>query len=85
MDTNTAMVATMAIIGFKLLDQVVAYFFKKATKDDYITKSECAGCDRREDAAVDKLASEISTIKGLLLVLAVKNEIPAEQLAKLTK
>ena len=85
MDMNTAMVAVLAVAGYKVVDLVVTYFFRKLTKDNYVTKSECAGCEKAGDAAIDKISAEISTIKGLLLVLAVKNQIPAEQLAKLTK
>ena len=84
MDSNTAMVVVLGITGYKVLDHVVAFFFRKLTKDDYVTKKECEGCEKQKDSSLDKITSEISTIKGLLLVLAVKNEIPPEQLAKLT-
>lgn len=86
MDGNTAaMVLVFGLVGSKLMEQVVIYFFGKLTKESYVTKTECAGCEKQSDTAMEKMAAEISIIKGLLLVLAVKNDIPAEQLAKLTK
>ena len=68
-------------VAYKVLELAVGYFFRKLTKDDYVTKEDCKRCEQQDS----KLATEISTIKGILLVLAVKNEIPTEQLAKLTQ
>jgi len=85
MDSNTAMVMVLGIAGYKVLDQVVVYFFGKLTKENYVTKTECAGCEKQSDTAMEKVSAEIAVIKGILLVLAVKNDIPPEQLVKLTK
>lgn len=85
MDVNVAMVAVMGAAGYKLLDQTISYFFRKLTKDDYVTKKECEGCEKKKDTSLEKIVAEISTMKGLLLVIAVKGELSDDQLAKLTK
>ena len=85
MDSNTAMVFVIGAAGYKLLDQIVPFFFRKLTKDDYVTAKACGDCKSERNIVLDKLAAEISTIKALLLVIAIKNGIPAEQLAGLTK
>jgi hypothetical protein len=100
MDTHTAMLVIISIVGMEILKRVVDYFFKRATRDDFITKADCAQCKKtigdfitRADCAkcekagddiTTKLASEIAIIKGILLVIAVKSGIPPEQLSKLT-
>ena len=85
MDSNIAMTVVMGAAGYKSLELVLVYFFKKVTKDDYVTKKSCDVCGKQRDTSLDKLVAEISIIKGLLLVLAVKNGVPPEQLTNLTK
>lgn len=85
MEAQTAMSIVVGAAGYKLLELIITFFFKRATRDDYVTRADCEDCCRQDDTTISKLTTEISAIKGILLVLAVKNEIPPEQLAKLTR
>lgn len=93
-------VIVTSIVGLKLIDLSTTYFFRRLTKDDYVTKKECEEhrgkhqdyvskkdcelCLRQDENIISKVTGEISTIKGILLVLAVKSGIPPEELKKLT-
>jgi len=81
---TTAMTVVISVGGYELAKQVIAYFFKRVTRDDFITKTDCQQCEKADADITAKLTSEIATIKGILLVLAVKSGIPPEQLSKLT-
>jgi len=80
-----AMTVVGALMAWELTRQAISYFFKKLTKDDYITKSAHEGCQKQGDEELKKLTQMVSTMRGILLVMAVKEGIPAEQLQKLTE
>jgi hypothetical protein len=73
------------IITYRLMELGTSYFFRRMTKDDFVTRRECSQCAKQGDSTIIRLAAEVSTIKGILLVLAVNADIPTEQLAKLTQ
>lgn len=84
MEPSTAMTIILSVAGYKMLEKLIDMFFKRITRDDFITKADCGQCEKADADVTAKLTSEIATIKGILLVLAVKSGIPPEQLSKLT-
>lgn len=85
MDANTAIMVVGGAGGYKLLELIINYFFKRVTRDDYITQSACEACSKTDEATIKHLSDEVHTIKGILLVIAVKVQIDPSQLAKLTR
>lgn len=85
MDANSAMMVVGGAAGYKLMELFISYFFRKLTRDDYVTRKDCEHCQKTDDDSIRKLTSDIAIIKGILLVLAVEKEIPPDQLAKLTQ
>lgn len=86
MNIDTATVAMIVVLGgagWKIMDLVIKYFFSKLTASGYITKEACDNCSRQDDDTLKKLAADIATIKGLLLVLAMGKSLEAEDLQKL--
>lgn len=76
------------IIGiaiYKAIELIVALIFKRLTSNDFVTKKACEDCSNRDNLSMNRLTGEIAIIKGILLVIAVKGEVPAEDLAKLTQ
>lgn len=84
-DAQAAMTVVLAVGGYKVLELVIGYFFRKVTGDEFVTKKSCEACAKQGDGAVTKLTGEVATIKGILLVIAVKSDIPPDQLARLTQ
>lgn len=83
MNTDAAIIIVAVLVGQEGLKLATGYFFKKLTRDDYVTRSECAKCAKLDKEAMDKLADGLSTIKGLLLALAMKKELTADDLKAL--
>lgn len=83
MNSDAAILVVMVLVGRELLSLATGYFFKKLTRDDYITKSDCNKCSKDDESAMRGLASDISTIKGLLLALAMNKDLTADDLTKL--
>lgn len=85
---HSAVLIVVAVIALKLIDLATTFFFKKLTKDDYITKAECVKL--RESCPSSKTTNDLNefkkeirtslgVIKGLLLGMAVKAGIPVEE------
>lgn len=90
----------IALIGREIISLATSYFFKKVTRDDYITKKDCEACQvkvsafvskkdceacaKSDDSVINRLTTEMAAVKGILLVMAVNQKIPAEELKGLT-
>jgi hypothetical protein len=75
-----------AVAASELIRLAIRYFFGKLTRNDYVTKTECKNCQAKGwGDAIDELKTGFAEIRGILLILAVKAGIPAEQLRDLTK
>lgn len=83
MNTDAAILIVTVLVVQEALKLSTGYFFKKLTRDDYVTRSECVKCTKSDKEAMDKLSDGISTIKGLLLALAMKKELTADDLKAL--
>jgi len=99
--SQIASLIVMSMVGLKLTDLIVGYFFKKVTRDDYITKKDCEVClmrtksfvtredldamSRADDEILARLIDDMSTVKSLLLVMASKQGIPVEDLKGLVR
>lgn len=76
----------IAVVSSELIRLGVRYFFGQLTRRDYVTKLECEKCPAKDwNVDLNELKVEFAEIKGILLILAVKVGIPAEQLKDLTK
>lgn len=98
--TELAVLIVIVLVGRKLIDQATGYFFGKLVREDYVTKHECEthqlrtkdfvtkqSCEQcsKADAGIQaKLISDVGTCKDILLILAVKQGVPPEQLTGLT-
>lgn len=94
-----AILILIALVGREIITLTTTYFFKKVARDDYVTKKDCEGCllrtkdfitrqdcelcAKQDDSTLAKLTSEMSAVKGLLLVMATKQGIPPEELKDL--
>lgn len=83
MNAEAAIIIVAVLIGQELLKLVTSFFFKKLAREDYMTKADCLKCTKDDDNSMRRLESDISTIKGLLLALAMNKDLTAEDLAKL--
>jgi hypothetical protein len=99
--TEIAVLLLVALIGREIVNLATRYFFKKVTRDDYVTKgdcqtcqlrakefvtkSDCEACAKQDDSTLNRLTADMSTVKGILLVMAVKQGVPAEDLKGLTR
>ncbi|HBG07669.1 MAG: hypothetical protein A2075_09095 [Geobacteraceae bacterium GWC2_58_44] len=75
----------IGIVIYKVVELLVQLVFKRLSSNDFVTKKSCDDCSSRDNVAMTRLTGEIAIIKGILLVIAVKGEVPAEDLAKLTQ
>lgn len=100
-NTEIGILLVIALTGRELITLVTGFFFKKLTRDDYITKKECEmhqlrtrdfvtkqsceQCSKTDDGIQAKLIADMATCKDILLILAVKQGVPPEQLTGLTR
>lgn len=87
---NPYILVLAAVIIYKLIDLAVSYFFKRVTRDDYITKSDCAACKAKQtpddlEAFKEEIRDCISEFRGILLVVAINGGMKPEELKELTK
>lgn len=98
---NASILIVVALAGREVINQVTAYFFKKVTRDDYVTRKECEAhqlrtrdfvtqqscdqCSKQDDVALSQLTSDMSTVKGILLVIAVNQGVDPEKLKGLAR
>lgn len=98
--TETAILILVALVGREIIQLCTGYFFKKVTRDDYVTKKDCEACvmrssefitkkaceacSKQDDGTLDRLIDDMSTVKGILLVMAVKQGVDPEVLKGLT-
>jgi hypothetical protein len=75
----------LGIALYKAVELLVTLVFKRLTSNDFVTKKACEDCSSRDNVSMTRLTGEIAIIKGILLVIAVKGEVPPEDLAKLTQ
>ncbi len=85
MEASAAIMVVGGAAGYKLLELVIGYFFRRVTRDDYVTRKDCEHCQKTDDNTIKKLTADIAIIKGVLLVMAVDKEVPPEHLARLTQ
>ena len=99
--TEIAILILVALIGRELINLSTGYFFKKVTRDDYVTKKDCEACvmrtsdfitrqdcemcSKQDDDTMSRLIDDMSTVKGILLVMAVKQGVNPEDLKGLTR
>ena len=85
MDANTAMTVVGGAAGYKVLEMMLSYFFKRFTRDDFLTRDDCNQCSKSDDTTIEQLTAEITSIKKILLILASKAGIPPEQISELVR
>ena len=85
MDPNTAMMVVGGAAGYKLLELIIHYFFKKFTREDVVIRRDCDARHREDIETIERLTEEMSSVKRILLILASKQGIPPEQLSELVR
>lgn len=92
--THLAILIMSALIALELVKLGTQYFFKRITKDNYVTdemlEAKCKDCHERHTqdrrASGDQLtimSREVREIKQILLIVALKNDISPEDLRAL--
>lgn len=74
--------------GLILVDVVkllVASAYRRITKNDFVTKTDCQTCQKQGDNDRDDLVESMKIIKGVLLVVAVKVGVPESDWKTLVK
>lgn len=65
----------------------VRHVFRKIMRDDYVMQGSCDKCREGSKGSQDAFKKEVRTslglIKGILLIVATKNEIPMDKLDEL--
>jgi hypothetical protein len=85
MAAHPAISVLLILFFWKLIELGTQYFFRKLTRDDYVTKSDCTNCGKKRDATFEELNKSLSVVKGILLVVAVKGGVDTDELKSLTK
>lgn len=82
----------LLMVFWEVIKMAVQYFFKKLTGDQYITQGYCKTCTatREKDSGElnglkKEIREELGTLRGILLVIAVKAQIPLDDLKDLVK
>jgi hypothetical protein len=86
--THVGILVFVIMIGSELIKQGTQYFFKKLTKDDYLTKADCQSCSAKGSSTdirdlEKKFDERMGEMRGILLVVALKANIPMEDLKPL--
>jgi hypothetical protein len=87
--THVGVLVFMIMVGSELIKQGTQFFFKKLTKDDYLTKADCQNCGAKGSSTdirdlEKKFDERMGEMRGILLVVALKANVPAEELKPLT-
>ena len=85
MAAHPAISVLLILFFWKLIELGTQYFFRKLTRDDYVTKSDCANCGKKRDGAFEELCIRISELKGIVLVVAIKSGVDPKELTALTR
>jgi hypothetical protein len=82
---NSAMMVVGGAAGYKVMELIVQYLFKRVTRDDLMTVKSCKERHSDDGTTIKQLTAEITSIKRVLLILASKQGIPPEQLSELVR
>ena len=80
---------SLSIVGGFMVTQIlmlmVRYFWDKLTGSDdrYVKKSFCKTCEKAGKDADGHLEKELKVVKGILLMMAMKMNIPVGEIQKL--
>ncbi|OHD22459.1 MAG: hypothetical protein A2Y38_24975 [Spirochaetes bacterium GWB1_59_5] len=99
--TESALLILVTLLAREAISLVAGFFFKRLTRDDYvtkkdceacvmrssdfITKKDCEACSKQDDDTMARLIDDMSTVKGILLVMAVNQGVNPEELKGLTR
>jgi phosphate/sulfate permease len=80
----------VALLLWEIIRQAIAYFFKKFSSEEYLTKKDCEACSQRQKSKTDgdsikDILDCMQVMRGILLVVAVKSGVNVEALKDLTK
>lgn len=88
--SSPATLGLLLVLGMamlKFLEHAIGYFFKRITKDDYLTKKHCDQCKtERKDNDNDfrrEVREKLGIITGALVVMAAGKEVSLEEIQKL--
>lgn len=90
LESHAVISIIVALFVWELVKQVIAYFFKKVAGDEYLTKKDCEACSQRQKSKDDGVTIQeifqcMQVMRGILLVVAIKSGMKAEELTDLTK
>ncbi len=84
---NLGLLLVLGMSVLKFLEYGIGYFFKRITKDDYLTKKHCDQCKmERKDNDNDfrrEVREKLGIITGALVVMAAGKEVSLEEIQKL--
>lgn len=73
----------VALSGWEFVKLGLARLFKKTVATDYITSSQCAGCQKESDVEEKSVRDALSELRGIILVIAMKVGISEKEIVKL--
>lgn len=85
-ETQQAMQLLAALVIWEVVKFVIDRGLKKSTVGtDYITATQCSGCQNKSDAEDQSVREALSELRGITLVIAMKVGISEKDIVKLVK
>ena len=80
-----AMLFLVALVVWEIVKFGVDRFLKKSVATDYVTTTQCAGCQNKSDVEEKSVRDSLSELRGIVLVIALKVGISEKDIVKLVK
>lgn len=74
-----------AVGGVEVIKFGVNLFLKRSVGTSYVTTKQCAGCQDKSEVEEKSIRSEISQVRRITLLIAMKVGIPEHEIVKLVK
>lgn len=80
-----AVLVLMAFACWEFVKLGVARIFKKTVDTAYVTTTQCAGCQGKSEEEEKSVREELSQVRRITLLIAMKVGIPEHEIVKLVK
>lgn len=85
---NYLLQGALILVAFAVWEFVklaVGRFFKKTVDTDYITATQCAGCQKDDANETKSVRDELSSMREILMVIGLKVGLDEKEMLKLVK
>ena len=80
-----AILVLVALAAWEFVKLGVAKFFKNTVDTSYVTTTQCAGCQGKSEVEEKSVREELSQVRRITLLIAMKVGIPEHEIVKLVK